>query len=288
MDNKKKVWIKALHEALVSAEFDYPGDLDREPGLLTSIQALKDHLHMLVFKDVIYGEPEVSTEGPQPTYDDSKETAKKTAVPKPPKEKVVTPTPKPAKKGRGWKIPEEELARVAGKMSDLAASRELNCSATSVYNYRRKHNIPSFGERIGISESDKKYIGRMPDRQAAELIGVTQSAVAKYRLRHKIPAHGKTVWTTKTIGMLGCMPDADVATKLGIEVGHVESMRIKQGIKPYDINLEILEANKDILPSFSPEELAFMIEVPAGLVTEHAKRLATKPTIDDKLKGGKK
>ena len=288
MDNKKKLWIKDLHEALVSAELSYPGDLRREIALAAGIRQLKDHLHQIVFATVIYGEPIVSTEGPQPTYDDSKETAKKTAVPKPPKEKVVTPTPKPAKKGRGWKIPEEELARVAGKMSDLAASRELNCSATSVYNYRRKHNIPSFGERIGISESDKKYIGRMPDRQAAELIGVTQSAVAKYRLRHKIPSYGKTVWTTKTIGMLGCMPDSDVATKLDIEVRHVESMRIKQGIKPYDINLEILEANKDILPSFSPEELAFMIEVPAGLVTEHAKRLATKPTIDDKLKGGKK
>jgi hypothetical protein len=139
---------------------------------------------------------------------------------------------------RPWTRAEEELL---GTMPDKRLARRLNRSAETVRTRRANKGIPVFNpKKHWWTPDDDKLLGLRPDAQVAMLLGIKASAVKHRRqqLRISLPGQERKIsppkpWGAEDDAMLGTVPDAEVAHRLGRTASCVKARRVRLGIASY-------------------------------------------------------
>ncbi len=80
-----------------------------------------------------------------------------------------------------------------------------------------------------------RKLGKSTDQAIARQFGVSAGAVGKQRISRGIPKADRSTinWTPKRLAMLGAMPDAKVAEKLGVTPNAIYQKRHKVGIAAF-------------------------------------------------------
>jgi hypothetical protein len=135
-----------------------------------------------------------------------------------------------------WTRAEEELL---GTMPDRRLARRLKRSTESVAARRNSKNIPIFDPKKHVwTPDDDKLLGLRPDAQIAMLLRISESAVHHRRSRLGIPPPGAQglartqvrPWLPEEEALLGTVPDAEVARRLGRPHTSVSAHRRHLGI----------------------------------------------------------
>lgn len=145
-----------------------------------------------------------------------------------------------------------DCEQLLGKKPDVDLAKEMGCSARTISRKRKEKGIAPFSKsknnrsdwQIDWPQYDKD-LGTCHDTELATKIGCTPGAVSsrrnklriqKFRVskkRQKPKGKGRAVSWTKWDSLLGCMPDKDLASRIGCAPQTVRSRRLKVGIKPF-------------------------------------------------------
>jgi len=191
--------------------------------------------------------------------------------------------------------PEEEA--LLGTMSDAKLARKLGRSKSAVRFRRRRLGIRIFAPLMRAwTPEDDKLLGSRPDAEVAQLLGRSLGAVWHRRIaqgirpcarqrrqaragqargaRHHRQGGHYGLYTEAEERLLGKMPDAELAQRLGRTPFSIQARRIALGIAKYDAKLhQWTAAENALLGKMTDGEVAKRLGLTQSAVAHRRRRL---------------
>lgn len=176
-----------------------------------------------------------------------------------------------------------------GRLSDTEIAERFHISRTSVYNRRRKLNLPRHPQKRRVppppmggwnkriwKEAELKILGTVPDHKLATLLGISKTTVMNKRRSLGIPSYESQTriikWNPKMDNLLGTDYDRAIAEQLNLSLAAISQRRYHLGIPAYQKRL--IPSGMD---SHSKEALNFYNRRRRSML----KQLPSTMTLDD-------
>jgi len=146
----------------------------------------------------------------------------------------------------------DEIIAMLGKAPDAEIAKKIGARISTVQAKRVKLGIPAYyprtsGKRGVWTDEIDARLGTVPDIEIAQDLGIHLGSVWARRKKLGIPACGHTgkprrkrksspyswAWPPDRVSLLGTMPDAQLASRLGISKQAVHQKRTSLGIPPF-------------------------------------------------------